>query len=100
MKLKTRLTISFFIIMFVPIVLAGFTFMCFWKVQIKALEQTYGFDDSDYSYLMNSVQLLNRYTIKDYGRINGDSGNIFDFPNYCQPILIDYLVKKLELSKF
>ncbi len=39
-------------------------------------------------------------TIKDYGRINGDSGNIFDFPNYCQPILIDYLVKKLELSKF
>ncbi|MCI8875310.1 MAG: HAMP domain-containing histidine kinase [Lachnospiraceae bacterium] len=78
MKLKTRLTISFFIIMFVPIVLAGFTFMCFWKVQIKALEQTYGFDDSDYSYLMNSVQLLNRYTIKDYGNLTEIAENYPD----------------------
>lgn len=78
MKLKTRLTISFFIIMFVPIVLAGFTFMGFWKVQIKALEQTYGFDDSDYSYLMNSVQLLNRYTVKDYSSLTDIAENFPD----------------------
>lgn len=78
MKLKTRLTISFFIIMFVPIVLAGFTFVGFWKVQIKALEQTYGFDDSDYSYLMNSVQLLNRYTVKDYSSLADIAENFPD----------------------
>lgn len=78
MKLKTRLTISFFIIMIVPIVLAGFTFMGFWRVQIKALEQTYGFEDSDYSYLMNSVQLLNRYTVKDYSNLADIAENFPD----------------------
>ncbi|MCM1256892.1 MAG: HAMP domain-containing histidine kinase [Roseburia sp.] len=78
MKLKTRLTISFCIIMFVPIVLAGITFIGFWKVQIKTLEQTYGFEDSDYSYLMNSVQLLNRYTIKDYSNLVEIAGNYPD----------------------
>lgn len=39
-------------------------------------------------------------SLKDYGKLHGDAGNIFDFPAYCQPILIDYLVKKMELSKF
>lgn len=78
MKLKTRLTISFCIIMFVPIVLAGITFLGFWKVQIKTLEQTYGFEDSDYSYLMNSVQLLNRYTIKDYSNLTEIAENYPD----------------------
>ena len=39
-------------------------------------------------------------TLKDYGQKYGSEGNIFDFPSYCQPILMDYLVKKLELSKF
>lgn len=78
MKLKTRLTISFCIIMFVPIVLAGITFTGFWKVQIKALEQTYGVKESDYSYLMNSLQLLNRYTIKDYSNLLDIAGNYPD----------------------
>lgn len=39
-------------------------------------------------------------TMKEYGQKHGSSGNIFDFPLYCQPILINYLVKKLELSRF
>lgn len=39
-------------------------------------------------------------SLKDYGQKHGAEGNIFDFPSYCQPILMDYLVKKLELSKF
>lgn len=38
MKLKTRLTISFFIIMLVPIVLAVFTIIGFQKVQFRAIE--------------------------------------------------------------
>lgn len=69
MKLKTRLTISFCIIIFVPIVLAMFTIVGFQKVQMKAIKQTYGIETSDYNYLMNSVQLLNRYTKNDYERL-------------------------------
>lgn len=38
-------------------------------------------------------------SLKDYGQKYGSDGNIFDLPAYCQPILTDYLVKKLELSK-
>jgi len=57
--------------MFVPIVLAVVTIIGFQKVQMRAMEQTYGFDASDFSYLTNSVQLLNRYTIKDYDRLAG-----------------------------
>lgn len=66
MKLKTRLSISFCIIIFVPIVLAIFTVIGFQKVKMKAIEQTYGIEETDYNYLMNSVQLLNRYTKKNY----------------------------------
>ena len=38
-------------------------------------------------------------TMKDYYTIN-PSGNCFDYPKYAQNRLIEYLVKKLELSKF
>lgn len=66
MKLRTRLTISFCIIIFVPILLAIFTLYGFQKIQVKAIEQTYGIEESDHNYLMNSMQLLNRYTRKNY----------------------------------
>lgn len=73
MKLKTRLTISFCIIIFVPIVLAFFTLFGFHKIHMKAIEQTYGIEEKDYNYLMNSVQLLNRYTSKDYERLAAEA---------------------------
>ena len=69
MKLKTRLVISFCIIMFVPILLAFCTIFAFQKIQMKAIEQTYGIEASDYNYLMNSVQLLNRYTRSEYNQL-------------------------------
>lgn len=69
MKLKTRLTISFCIILFVPILLAGLVMFTFQKVQMKAIGQTYGIEESNYNYLMNSVQLLNRYTREEYTRL-------------------------------
>lgn len=69
MKLKTRLTISFCIIIFVPILLSAFTLFAFKKVQMKSIEQTYGIEESDRNYLLNSVQLLNRYTRKNYEKL-------------------------------
>ncbi len=33
---------------------------------MKAIEQTYGIEESDHNYLLNSMQLLNRYTRKNY----------------------------------
>lgn len=66
MKLRTRLTISFCIIIFVPILSAVFVMIGFQKSHMKTIEQTYGIESENYNYLMNSVQLLNRYTKKNY----------------------------------
>lgn len=66
MKLRTRLSISFCIIIFVPIVLALFAFWGFKGIHMKAIEQTYGIEESDENYLLNSLQLLNRYTSSNY----------------------------------
>ena len=66
MKLKTRLTVSFCIIIFVPILLAVFVVIAFQRYQIKAIETTYGIEAGNYAYLTNPVQILNRYTRKNY----------------------------------
>ncbi|MBR5565934.1 MAG: HAMP domain-containing histidine kinase [Roseburia sp.] len=62
MKFRNKIIISFCIILFVPLVLATGVIVGFQKIQIKMIEQTYGVENSDYGYLSNSVQLLNRFT--------------------------------------
>jgi len=66
MKLKTRLIISFCIIIFVPIFLTGIVFIGFRTYQMKDMEQNYGIASKDYNYLTNSLQLLNRFTNTDF----------------------------------
>lgn len=66
MKMKTRLIISFCIIIFVPVLLAGLTLLGFFHMQAKDLRQTYGVEDMDYNYMVNSVHLLNRMTQRIY----------------------------------
>ncbi len=69
MKLKTRLTVSFCIIIFVPIMLTVFVIFCFQKYQIAAIEQTYGIEAESYGELMNPLKLLNQYTEANYNRL-------------------------------
>lgn len=66
MKFKTKLTISFCIIIFVPILLAVFVVFGFQKFHIKTLETNYGIQSDDYANLMNPLQILNQYTREDY----------------------------------
>ena len=51
MKFKNKIIISFCIILFVPILLAVLVLFGFQKIQIKAIEQTYGIAGIDYNYL-------------------------------------------------
>lgn len=69
MKLKTRLTVSFCIIIFVPIFLAICFIMGFQRVQITSIERTYGIKAGDYTELMNPLQLLNQYTKDNYRKL-------------------------------
>ncbi len=69
MKIKSKLIISFCIILFVPIVLACLLAWSFLNVQVKLIEQNYGIKDADIYSITNMVQLLNRYTIEDFQEI-------------------------------
>lgn len=66
MKIKTKLIISFCIIIFFPLFLAGVVTVAFCNFQIQVIEQTYGIQNADAYSIINSVQLLNRYTVSDF----------------------------------
>ena len=70
MKFKTKLIISFCIIIFVPMFLAALTVVGFQHIQVKAIEKTYGVETDGYNYFGNSLQLLNRYTTSDYDELS------------------------------
>ncbi len=73
MKFKNKIIISFCIILFVPILLAVLVLFGFQKIQIKAIEQTYGIAGNDYNYLSNSTQLLHRFTKDSYEKLKSDA---------------------------
>lgn len=66
MKFKNKIIISFCIIIFVPILLSLVVLFGFQKIQLKAIEQTYGVESQDYSYFSNSMQLLSRFTEESF----------------------------------
>lgn len=66
MKQKTKLLIAFCTVIFVPMLLVLVAFFGFRNVQMKELQQNYGIAANDYTYLFNTVQLLNRYTQENY----------------------------------
>lgn len=69
MKIKSKLIISFCIILFMPILLACLISWGFLNIQVKQIEQNYGIKDADIYSITNMVQLLNRYTIEDFEEI-------------------------------
>ena len=66
MKIKTKLVISFCIILFVPIVLSCVAVFGFQTIQVKTIEKAYGIHDAGAYSLTNSIQLLNRMTESDF----------------------------------
>ena len=65
MKIKTKLIISFCIIIFVPVFLISLVVTAFCNFQIQVIEQTYGIQNADAYGIIYSVRVLNRYTILD-----------------------------------
>lgn len=66
MKIKTKLIISFCIIILCPLFLASVVIVAFFNFQVQMIEQTYGIRNADAYSIINSVQLLNRYTVTDF----------------------------------
>ncbi len=66
MKFRNKVIISFCIIIFVPILLSVVLLIGFRNVQRKTMEQTYGIEVEDYSYLSSATQLIYRFTKQAY----------------------------------
>jgi len=69
MKLRTRLIISFFIIILVPVLLAGATMWGFGQYQHKAIRQIYNIDGNAYDYFVNSFKVLSHFTKSSYEKL-------------------------------
>ena len=61
MKLKTRIIVSFFAIIFVPLLLSAVSLAAFTQHQLNSLEEQYGIEDATYDTL-NSSALLSKMT--------------------------------------
>ena len=66
MKIKSKLMISFLIIILVPVLLSCAVLAGFHNFQIKAINESYGITDSEEMWLTNSVLLLKKVTEQDY----------------------------------
>ena len=62
MKLKTKIIVSFFIIMLEPLLFAGIALNVFTKYQIKMFEKQYGIENPTYESLYNTAEVVNHLT--------------------------------------
>lgn len=62
MKLKTRIIISFFIIVLEPLLFTGLAFWAFSQYQFKVIEKQYGIENPTYQSLSNTAELVNSLT--------------------------------------
>ena len=69
MKLKTRLILAFFVIICVPLLLAGVSLVGFSTYQIRNLEDHLGISGVTYENMSDSVQVLNKATNSNFEQI-------------------------------
>ena len=73
MKLKTKVIISFFITIFVPIILCGITFYLFSEYKVKAIGEQYGIENPTYEMLSNNALMLDILTSREYTELSESS---------------------------
>lgn len=96
MKLKTRLIISFFVIICVPVFLTTVTLMGFSKYQLKSIEENYGINDISYETLSNSLQIIAKSTQKIFKDMKQQAEENPD--KYLDQEYLDALDHRLEIS--
>lgn len=69
MKLKTRIVISFFIIILVPIIFTSAALYAFTNYQLKAIEEQYGIENPTYESLANTAQMITNLTRNTFAKI-------------------------------
>lgn len=72
MKLRTRLIITFLVIVILPIILFCITFFGIGRYQIKAVEKAFGIEGDFYDILSNSVRVYSKGTANIYEKMEED----------------------------
>lgn len=94
MKLKTRLIIAFFVIIFVPVFLTSLALFGFGRYQLNSIEETYGIKDPSYDTLSNSVQMVSKFTQKSFEEMQEQAGR--DPDAFLDKSYLDALNEKLS----
>lgn len=88
MKLRTRIIITFFAIILVPLVLTAISFYGFAQYQVKALRKQYGIE-ATYEHLSNSTMMLTKITQDTFTMVQEkamkDPG-VFEQRNYLETL--------------
>ena len=66
MKLRTKLIISFLVILLVPIVLITVAIWGFGQHQLNSMEEHFGVEDVDYENIINATSILSKITKETY----------------------------------
>ncbi len=96
MKLRTRLIISFCIIIFVPVLLAVATMWGFGRYQMRALRHIYNMDGNAYDYFVNSFKVLSHFTKDSYEslqQVAKDTPDKLSDPSYLDQVNQDLSTK-------
>lgn len=73
MKLRGRIIISFFIVIFVPILLTTLSLYGFTRFKVAAMEKQYGITTQSYENLSNTILMLDKMTQRVYMEIQEDT---------------------------
>ncbi|MCI9004096.1 MAG: HAMP domain-containing histidine kinase [Lachnospiraceae bacterium] len=96
MKLRTRLIISFCIIIFVPVLLAVATMWGFGRYQMRTLRHIYNMDGNAYDYFVNSFKVLSHFTKDSYEslqQVAKDTPDKLSDPSYLDQVNQDLSTK-------
>ncbi|MCI5649579.1 MAG: HAMP domain-containing histidine kinase [Fusicatenibacter sp.] len=96
MKLKTRVLISFFTVILVPVLLCGLTYYGFFVYKIRAIGEQYGIQNVTYETISNNTLMLNALTSKEYTELEKISQE--DPSRLADAAYLDSVNKKLERS--
>ena len=66
MTFKTRLTITFLAVVFMPLILFGITVLCMSEYQRHVVSKNFGIDSDTYEIAVNSIQLFSSVTENIY----------------------------------
>ena len=67
MKLRSKLIITFLILILVPVLFTAVAFLGFGHYQINSIKKLYGVENVTYETLSNTTAMLSRITREAYG---------------------------------